>query len=237
MSEPLAIYDRLCEAMKPLSFSEPVTHTYNPLLYARGPLEQYLERFGQGPKEVILLGMNPGPWGTAQVGIPFGDIELVRDWMGIDGEVGKPELEHPKRPVEGFSCHRSDVSGRRLWGWARDTFGAPEDFFSRCLVLTYCPLSFMEAGGRNRTPDKLPIDERKQLFPPCDEALGELLAYYSPRVALGIGGFAEKCIKRVLGKKSSIQIGRILHPSPASPAANHGWAERATETFEAFGIL
>ena len=137
---------------------------YNPLEYARAPHELYLSRYGGGPKEVLLLGMNPGPFGMAQTGVPFGDVTMVRDWLGIVAAVAKPLDEHPKRPVLGFDCHRSEVSGTRLWGWARDRFGTPERFFQRFFVANYCPLAFMESSGANRTPDKLPAAEQQALF-------------------------------------------------------------------------
>ena len=96
--------------------------------------------------------MNPGPFGMAQTGIPFGDVTMVRDFLGIDGAVGRPEREHPKRRVEGMACARSEVSGTRLWGWARDEFGTAEHFFGRFFVANYCPLVFMEASARNLDP-------------------------------------------------------------------------------------
>ena len=107
---------KLSKSVSNLKFSEPVTCVYNPLEYAWNSNEQYLERFGVSKKKVIFLGMNPGPWGMAQTGIPFGEIPAVRDWMKITCDVSKPEIEHPKRPVEGIDCQRSEVSGRRLWG-------------------------------------------------------------------------------------------------------------------------
>src|SRR5690606_6715112 len=127
--------------------------------------------YGRGPKEILLLGMNPGPFGMAQTGVPFGEIAAVRDWLGVRGVVGRPAIEHPKRPVQGFGCHRSEGSGKRLWGWAQDRFGEPERFFDRFFVVNYCPLVFLEVGGRNRTPDKLPVREREPLFEACDRAL------------------------------------------------------------------
>ncbi|HSL84142.1 MAG TPA: single-stranded DNA-binding protein, partial [Thermoanaerobaculia bacterium] len=128
------IVDELVAAVEPLAFSPPVACVYDPLVYAREPHRRYLERFGRPPKEVLLVGMNPGPWGMSQTGVPFGEVAAVRDWMGIDGRVERPDPEHPKRPVEGFACARSEVSGRRLWGWARERFGAPERFFERFFV-------------------------------------------------------------------------------------------------------
>ncbi|MGF1467727.1 MAG: uracil-DNA glycosylase family protein [Sandaracinaceae bacterium] len=232
-----AIARQLRDDVDRLSFGGPVTTVYNPLGYAWAPHEAYLRRFGGGPKEVVLMGMNPGPWGMAQTGVPFGDPGLVTGWLGIDGEVGRPPVEHPKRPVLGFASPRAEVSGARLWGWARDRFGTPERFFARFFVQNYCPLVFMEQSGRNRTPDKLPVAERAPLLEACDRALAAALEALDPTMVIGIGGFAEGCLTRVLGgREGAPRIGRILHPSPASPKANRGWAEAAEAELRAQGV-
>ncbi len=218
-----------------LSFAPPVAHVYNPLDYAWAPHERYLRRYGAGPKEVVLVGMNPGPWGMAQTGVPFGEVAMVRDWLGIEGAVGAPASPHPKRPVEGFACRRSEVSGRRLWGWARERFGAPEPFFARFFVANYCPLAFLEASGRNRTPDKLPAAERAPLFAACDRALRRSVERLAPRRVVGIGGFAESRARAALDGLA-VTIGGILHPSPASPAANLGWSRQAERQLREVGI-
>ena len=142
------IINGLLNDLAPLTFDLPVTHVYNPLEYARKPHDLYLRRYGKPPKEIVLVGMNPGPWGMAQTGVPFGEVDAVQNWLKITGPVGRPEREHPKRPIDGFSCHRSEVSGRRLWGWAKKTFQRPELFFKRFFVANYCPLMFMEQSGK-----------------------------------------------------------------------------------------
>jgi len=218
-----------------LRFGPPVTHVYNPLEYARAPHEQYLRRWGNGRKRVLLLGMNPGPFGMAQTGVPFGEVNLVRDWLEIEAPVTKPSKEHPKRPVEGFSCPRSEVSGARLWGWARARFGTPEEFFENQLVVNYCPLAFMEESGKNRTPDKLPEAERDALYRACDDALRAVVAVARPELVVGVGLFAQKRASVALAG-SDLRIGAILHPSPASPKANKGWAEIVTRELAALGV-
>jgi single-strand selective monofunctional uracil DNA glycosylase len=229
------IFDDWLRELAPLRFGPPVTHVYDPLEYAREPLERYFERYGQGRKEAIFLGMNPGPFGMAQTGVPFGEIAHVRDWLRIEGRVGKPPVEHPKRPVLGFDCHRSEVSGARIWGWARQTFGTPERFFARFFVANYCPLVFMEASGRNLTPDKLPRAEREPLFAACDRALRRLVEIWEPEWVIGVGAFAEGRAKEALAG-TGIFVGRILHPSPASPLANNGWAQTVETTLREMGI-
>lgn len=218
-----------------LHFSEPVRFVYNPLDYARAPHEAYLEAYGAGPKEAILVGMNPGPFGMAQTGVPFGEVNLVRDWLQISGKVKRPEPEHPKRRVLGFECTRSEVSGKRLWGWAKERFVTPENFFARFFVVNYCPLAFIEESGKNLTPDKLLPAERTPLLALCDAALRKTVAALSPRLVIGVGAFAEARAKAALAG-SGVPVGTILHPSPQSPEANRGWAKAAEIQLNALGI-
>ena len=229
------ILDDLVRELRPLRFGPPVAHVYNPLEYAREPHERYLERYGRGRKEAVFLGMNPGPFGMAQTGVPFGEVGVVRDWLKIEGKVGKPAVEHPKRPVLGFDCPRSEVSGSRIWGWIRETFGTPERFFERFFVANYCPLVFMEASGRNLTPDKLPRAEREPLFAACDRALRRMMEIWRPDWVIGVGAFAEARAREALAG-TGIFVGRILHPSPASPLANSGWAESVEAALREMGI-
>ena len=231
----LVIAEALVKSLAKLRFAAPVTHVYQPLDYARESYRAYATRYGRGPKEVVMFGMNPGPFGMAQTGVPFGEVELVRDWLRIEAPVGRPAREHPKRPVEGFGCTRREVSGQRLWGFARDRFEKPERFFARFFVANYCPLLFLEASGRNRTPDKLPAAERAPLERACNRALRQTIEVLRPRVVLGIGHFAEARAREALAGLH-VPIGRIPHPSPASPAANRDWAGQAARAFAELGV-
>ncbi|MCC6475204.1 MAG: single-stranded DNA-binding protein [Burkholderiales bacterium] len=181
--------------------------------------------------------MNPGPWGMAQTGVPFGEVSLVRDWVGICEPVQKPRAEHPARPIEGFACRRSEVSGARLWGLFRDRFGTPDGFFAGHFVANYCPLVFMEGSGKNLTPDKLRASEAGPLEEACDRHLAEVVRALRAAWVVGVGAFAEA---RALGVRDAegldIQVGRIPHPSPANPAANRGWARLADEAMVGMGL-
>jgi single-strand selective monofunctional uracil DNA glycosylase len=233
----LAAGKALSRSLAGLRFPSPVAHVYDPLQYAWAPYEAYLTRYGASRKRVVLLGMNPGPFGMMQTGVPFGEVAAVRDWLGIAEPVSRPAIEHPKRPIEGFCCRRSEVSGRRLWGWAARRFGTPAAFFENWVVLSYCPLVFLEASGRNLTPDKLPAGPRLELLDSCDHHLSQALAALQPDWAIGIGEFAERRLRSVLQHGDSVRIGRILHPSPASPAANRGWAHAVDRTLVQMGVL
>jgi single-strand selective monofunctional uracil DNA glycosylase len=218
---------RLSARVSALSFAPPVTHVYNPLEYARRPHEIYLKTYGAGSAgRILLIGMNPGPFGMAQTGVPFGDVASVRDFLGITARVERPAAVHPKRPIDGFACPRAEISGTRLWGWIRDRFGSADAFFREAFVANYCPLVFMEASGRNRTPDKLPAGEREPLFAACDEALRAMVDILEPRMILGVGGFATARARAALPGWTE-RIHTMLHPSPASPLANRNWAAQA----------
>jgi len=233
----------LSRSLASLRFPAPVAHVYDPHQYAWAPYEAYVRRYGAGAKRVVLLGMNPGPFGMMQTGVPFGEIAAVRDWMGIRARVEKPRREHPKRPIEGFDCPRSEVSGRRLWGWAAARFGTAEAFFADWFVLNYCPLVFLEASGRNFTPDKLPAALLAEVQAACDRHLAAALTALAPRWAIGVGAFAEKRVRSVVESDlvdgalaRKIRVGQILHPSPASPAANRGWEAAAEKQFAALEV-
>ena len=225
----------LAREVDALRFGPPVTHVYNPLDYAGAAHREYLRRYASGKKRVVFLGMNPGPYGMAQTGVPFGEIGAVRDWLGICEKVGKPEREHPKRPITGFACERSEVSGARLWGTFAARHGTAERFFAERFVANYCPLVFMEASGKNRTPDQLPKNEREPLYAACDRHLCAVVDALEPRFVVGVGAFAEGRAKQALAGRE-LTIGCILHPSPASPIANRGWAEQADAQLRALGL-
>ena len=230
--------ERLVACIENLNFTAPVAYVYNPLVYAWAAYRRYLERFADTPKRVMLLGMNPGPWGMAQTGVPFGEILAVREWMGIEEQVRRPKREHPRRPVMGFTVTRSEVSGKRLWGLMKQRFGSAEMFFRDHFVGNYCPLLFLDRDGKNITPDKLRSADREALFHCCDDHLRATIEALEPDWLIGIGKFTEKRL-RVLqeaGRWKDMKVAGILHPSPASPQANRGWAALTADRLISLGI-
>jgi single-strand selective monofunctional uracil DNA glycosylase len=223
---------RLRNSLAELTFGE---HVYNPLDYAWPAHEEYLRRYASGRKRVVFLGMNPGPFGMVQTGVPFGEIEAVRDWMGIGVSFEPPAAQHPMRPVTGFACTRSEISGRRLWGFFRERYGTAASFFEEHTVLNYCPLAFMDESGRNRTPDRLPAGEREPLFRECDRHLRDVVRILDPVWLIGIGGFAARRAELALDRET-VRVGRLEHPSPANPRANQGWPALATAQLVEQGV-
>ena len=227
----------LADELRPLAFSDPVSHTYLTVDYAREGYEGYLRKFGGSKKRVLMLGMNPGPFGMAQTGVPFGEIAAVRDWMGLSPKIGKPENEHPKRRITGMDCPKSEVSGKRLWGLFSERFPKAEDFFRDHLVINFCPLIWMKDSGANLTPDKIKASEIAAVDAACQRHLRRLIETLKPECLIGVGAYAEQ---RMLAAKDELgveaMVGKILHPSPASPAANRGWAEAAGKQLSQLGI-
>lgn len=227
--------DRLVDRTK--TFSDEVDrlsfsfdgYVYNPLDYAWEMHEQYLRSYVNPKPDLLFLGMNPGPFGMAQTGVPFGEVDSVRDWMGISGSVGKPPIEHAARPVRGFSIGRSEVSGRRLWALMARKFGTADQFFAKHAVMNYCPLVFVDGGktGKNVVPEKLPKAERLALDEICDAYLDDVVTLLRPKALVGVGKFAQKRLQRSADRLSlSLPVISILHPSPGNPQANRGWEEK-----------
>jgi len=229
------IADELASRVDDLGFGPPVAHVYNPLIYACAAHHAYLNLAGAGSGRVVLLGMNPGPWGMTQTGVPFGEVAYVRERPGIAAPVEPPAVQHPKRPLLGFDCRRSEVSGRLVGGWAKQRFEHPEAFFELFLIWNYCPLAFLLESGANLTPDRLRASEKAPLFQACDRALRQVVEGLEPRLVVGVGAFAEGRARRALGDLG-VPVGRMLHPSPASPAANRGWQEQAERDLCALGV-
>jgi single-strand selective monofunctional uracil DNA glycosylase len=225
----------LANAAGRLKFRAPISHVYNPLDYAWAVHERYLREFGASPKRVVFLGMNPGPFGMVQTGVPFGEVAAVRNWMALDAPVRRARREHARRPIEGFGCTRSEVSGRRLWGLFAQRFGPAAAFFAKHFVANYCPLAFFDERGRNLTPDRLPGSQTRRLFPVCDRHLREVIRALRPEWVIGVGEFAEQRARSALSG-AKVKFGRILHPSPASPAANRDWAGAVLRQLETLGI-
>lgn len=209
----LSIENELVQALSQLKFGLPVTCVYNPLVYAQELHEQYVRNYGGRKVEVLLVGMNPGPYGMAQTGVPFGDGTIVRDFLKISGK----------------------ISGQRFWGWAQRQFNSATNFLNRFWIHNYCPLIFMEASGKNRTPDKLPASERELLETPCNKALVATINLIQPRLVVGIGKYSTKRI-RASGAQD-IVIGEVMHPSPANPKANKEWAKVFEIQLKSLGVI
>ena len=203
-----------------------VDTVYNPLAYAWEPHRAYLElASGEGAK-TLLLGMNPGPHGMGQMGIPFAATSVVRDLLKITNlDVGQPRTPHPKRPISGLDWPKEEVSGTRLWGLLANEYGSAESIFKSVFLLNHCPLMlFSGERATNITPDRITGPTTKALLERCDEHLREVVDIMQIERVIGVGRYSEK---RALNALSGIDISvtTCWHPSPASPLANRNKGE------------
>ncbi|PSN56774.1 hypothetical protein C0J52_02685, partial [Blattella germanica] len=210
----LAIERKQCCKLESLHFSSPIEFIYNPLEYAYDLHSKFVHRFCNSPKIILFLGMNPGPWGMSQTGIPFGEIQVVKEWLKLSGTVGHPVKEHPSRQVLGLDCKRSEISGKKFWGFFQNLCGEPETFFQHSFVYNYCPFAFMTETGKNITPAELKISERQAINEICDEALCDVLRLLEVEIIIAIGRFAEtRAAKAVKGTELEGKIKVMINHS------------------------
>jgi len=194
---------------------------YNPLKYAWDAHEAYLRRMGGSGARTVILGMNPGPHGMGQMGIPFATTSVVRDLLRItDIPVNQPQTVDPRRPVVGFEYPREEVSGTRLWGLLAEYYGDAGAIASRVFLVNHCPLMlFSGPRAANITPDKVTGPTSRTLLERCDQHLREVVEVMEAERVIGVGRFAESRARAALASHS-VEVLGCWHPSPASPLAN-----------------
>ncbi|KAJ8670440.1 hypothetical protein QAD02_001699 [Eretmocerus hayati] len=234
----LAIECALSQKLRYINFNFPVEHIYDPVVYAYHTHAIYVTKYCHSNKKILFLGMNPGPWGMSQTGVPFGEVNIVKEWLKISGYIGKPFREQADRLVTGFSCTRSEISGRRFWSLFKELCGGdPEKFFRHSFLHNYCPIALMDAGGRNITPAELKGPEQYALYAACDEALAAVLRLLQVEIVLGVGRFAEKRAQTVVKTAGlPIKVLCIPHPSPRS-VGNENWNEKAKLKLREYGLM
>lgn len=206
---------------------------YNPLMYAWDIHEEFIRVSGGRGAKTILMGMNPGPHGMGQMGVPFAATSVVRDLLGISGiDVSKPAISHPKRPVNGLAHPKEEVSGTRLWGLLQDRYGGADQIFQNVFIVNHCPLMILHGPrGTNVTPNNVSGPAVRDLLERCDQHLMEVVMALGAEQVIGIGKYAEKRANLALGEMD-IRVRTCWHPSPASPLANRNggkdWRENVS---------
>lgn len=204
---------------------------YNPLNYASLLHNQFLNR-NTNTIDNLFMGMNPGPFGMAQNGVPFGATSKVKDFLKINGSVDLVLDAHPKLPIVGLEMKREEESGKRFWSVMEEIYGNCEEFFKHSFATNYCPLAFIDKGStaKNITPDKLSKQDQKKIELVCDEFLEKQINILKPKRIIAIGRYSEKM---ALKNKDKIEVLYLFHPSPANPKGFSYWKEgKAKEDIE-----
>ncbi|KAL1451943.1 hypothetical protein WDU94_006272 [Cyamophila willieti] len=172
-----------------LSYDASIEYIYNPLDYAFELHSKYVYKYCTSKKKILFLGMNPGPWGMVQCGIPFGEVKAVKGFLNIEGEVNQPDKFHKDRPITGLDCPRSEISGKRLWELASQlSDGKAENFFRHAYVHNYFPLAFLSKTAKNITPaelkNKITIEKLNSI---CDKSLSDIIQHLGVDTVIAIG--------------------------------------------------
>ncbi|KAK0182484.1 hypothetical protein PV327_000623 [Microctonus hyperodae] len=233
----IALEYELTKRIELIKFGPPVEYVYSPIEYALSVHLNFLNKYCCGTKNILFLGMNPGPWGMSQTGIPFGEINSVVNWLKLSGFIGKPQKEQNDRKITGFNCKRSEISGRRFWNFFKSICGNPENFFKYSFIRNYCPVALMDASGRNITPAELKGPEQKRLRDVCDKALVTIIKLLKVEKIIGIGRFAEQRAKNVI-KISGLSTKTLWmpHPSPRS-TDNKNWNDKASKVLNDLNLI
>ena len=94
----------------------------------------------------------------------------------------------------------------------------------------------MNSSGKNIIPSALPKESRKILFDTCDISLKKLVDLLDVEAVVGIGKFACDRARMALKDKPDVKMHLIMHPSPASPAANKDWAGIVKKQLKESGV-
>ena len=210
--------DKCTKQIPKLLKHKDVAHVTNPLDYAWELHEQFITKWAGCGAKTLLLGMNPGPYGMAQTGVPFGATKMATDVLGMEPvELQTPSGAHPKRPIQGPSMERQEVSGTRFWTFMVEHFGSIELTFSNIFVVNHCPLLILGETGRNITPVDIPKSIINPILDLCDQHLKSVVDIMGIERIVGVGNYAKKRAKTIVPE---LDIDAMWHPSPASPLAN-----------------
>ncbi|KAH8407992.1 hypothetical protein KR222_008243 [Zaprionus bogoriensis] len=211
--------------------------TYNPVEYASELHCAYLRRYLRGRRRVMFVGMNPGPNGMGQTGVPFGNVRSVRDMMQLTGAVQQPPVVHSKRSVQGLQCRIEEPSGVRLWElFERLAGGSLDTFFEQCFVYNFCPLAFFDEAGHNITPSELKGPYKQRIRDLCLHSLDKQLNLVEPQIIIAVGDYVHTALKRSAYCGESVLVLRLPHPSPRA-LNNTNWAEKAQTFLEQHSII
>lgn len=191
-----------------------VQYVYNPVDYAYAGYSRYVRKYLKSSKKILFVGLNPGPYGMCQTGIPFGDVSTVKEWMELEMDISKPLDECPKKPVDGLKCTTVEQSGKRFWGFFKKKCGAADNFFRNAFVINYCPIAFFDRSGKNVTPNELEVSSREELEKICDEYLEKVVEMVKCEIIICVGRYAEHKVKSIFIDNSEINILYMKHPSP-----------------------
>jgi len=191
----------------------------NPLEYLWLQYGYYTSCYHNQYPRAMIIGMNPGPKGMSQTGIPFGSPNIIPSILPnkslfneIRDNEGSP-VSSPHRRITGPSNTTVEVSGNRLWSALIKRYGDFKSITSEIFVDNICPLLFLcgKNGSKNLTPDKLtPSPAKIILIRLCTERLQKIYQCLGePSNIVALGRWSHKFLEKMFPK---VRVTYILHP-------------------------
>jgi len=194
---------------------------WNPALYALDIYQEYLTKFPPEPGAILALGLNPGPYGMAQTGIPFTDCRTASGALGM-------EMTIPGKAPDDLISRLKKANGKWRGTYERSSLG-----MYRFLILAWgdiktayrnwfvgnpCPLLFLDPERWNVTPADPRLRRMKEVGELRQRAVIGFSEILNPRGIVCFG----KDVAKAVGEVAIRQVGpdRVVfyeHPARAVP--------------------
>jgi single-strand selective monofunctional uracil DNA glycosylase len=193
-------------------------------------------------RPLLVFGLNPGPYGMAQTGIPFTDLKrLAQGLPRLAAELARSgeRLSLPglaPSSLQPFLTRTFESSSVRVHRFLRLAHGSAERAFREVVFVNPCPLLFIDrALGENRTPADLPRALRAGVDEARVEVVSVAVARLRARGAIVLGRDAAAALsvplRARLGERAVVEW---EHPARAVPDI---WARGLLAALRRRGLL
>jgi len=150
------------EGLRPCLVRSTGWKVWNPGLYGEPWHSRFRRCYPPAARPLVLFGLNPGPYGMAQTGIPFTDIRrlvsalpaLVAELRNAGKRLEVPGLAPVSLPP--YLSRTFEASSVRVYRFLERSWGDAERGWREVVAANPCPLLFIDTEtGKNRTPADL----------------------------------------------------------------------------------
>jgi single-strand selective monofunctional uracil DNA glycosylase len=222
----------------------------NPGRYGERWHARFRRAYPMSPRPLLVFGLNPGPYGMAQTGVPFTDLKrlesalpgLWKDLVASGEPVTRPGLAPPS--LARHLTRTFESSSVRVYRFLERAYGRPELALREVVFVNPCPLLFIDPEtGANRTPADLPRALRARKAAELVHAFEELrratvleaVAELEPRGAILLGrdvaAAVGEALRAALGARSVVEW---EHPARAVPET---WSRGLADELRKRGLL
>ena len=131
---------------------------WNPGSYGAPWHRVFREIYPLRERPILMFGLNPGPYGMGQTGIPFTDVRRLRQCLPKMALTLRERGREPRVPglaprsLRRFFTREFESSAVRVYRFLELGWGSAEKGWRSVGVANSCPLLFLDPEGRNQTP-------------------------------------------------------------------------------------